>query len=239
MQSDERTPGMHSVGTLAMLALATYTIVLLCVEFTTSQSFVRNYFTDIDGPVPFYAINTTLSVSLLWGTALLCIVALVCLDGSENVARFRRFCLSQALVFGFLGLDDRFKFHEWAGWHLDIPDHFILMVMAVAEVVCVGWLGGATLLRSRAGGYLVTGTLLAGLMLGIDALAPEYGLLRLSLEDLSKTWAAFFYFLFGWQIFADALAHIRGQRSLAAGWGSTGNPILNPVSGPAPMRTSP
>ncbi|MEL6713585.1 MAG: hypothetical protein AAFP86_07420 [Planctomycetota bacterium] len=55
---------------LLLAALGVYTVALLWIEFATSQAHVRHYFSDVETSRPFFAINTTLSVSLLWGTAL-------------------------------------------------------------------------------------------------------------------------------------------------------------------------
>jgi hypothetical protein len=95
--------------------LVVYSAVLIGVELSTSQAFVRNFFTDIEGPVHFYAVNTTLTVALLWGAALLFAVCVVCTEGLPDAAQPRWFYLSQVLMFAFLGFDDRFQFHEWAG----------------------------------------------------------------------------------------------------------------------------
>jgi hypothetical protein len=59
--------------------LTVYSVVLMVIEWQTSQSYVRQFFTDIEGEVFFYAINTTFSVFLLWATALLFGVCLLCI----------------------------------------------------------------------------------------------------------------------------------------------------------------
>jgi len=61
------------------ILLAVYSIVLIVIEWQTSQLYVRQFFTDIEGEVFFYAINTTFSVFLLWATALLFAVGLLCI----------------------------------------------------------------------------------------------------------------------------------------------------------------
>ena len=48
-----------------------YTAVLLSLEYRFGQEYVLHYFTDILGPVRFYAVNTTLSAFLLWTIALI------------------------------------------------------------------------------------------------------------------------------------------------------------------------
>ena len=95
-----------------MILLALYSAALIVVELRTSQDFVRNYFTDIEGPVPFFAVNTTISVFLLWSTALMFVVCLATIDGVSNETRIRWFFISQVVVFAYLGFDDRFIYEE-------------------------------------------------------------------------------------------------------------------------------
>jgi hypothetical protein len=178
--------------------LAAYSVVLVGIELRTSQDYVRNFFTDIDGPVPFYAVNTTLSVLLLWSTGLLMLFAAAFLRGVRAAARIRMFYMSQAPIFALLGFDDRFLLHERLGFRLNVPDHYVLLVWAAAEVGLL-----ALFFRPKDFTRVELGTFAAavglfGVMLAIDALAPERMVLRLSLEDLAKTWSAALFFLFAW-----------------------------------------
>ena len=43
-----------------------YSLLILIAEFLYGQSYVRNYLTDIKGPVFFFGINTTITTFLLW-----------------------------------------------------------------------------------------------------------------------------------------------------------------------------
>jgi len=66
------------------LLVAVYSIGLLLIEWQTSQLYVRQFVTDIQGDVFFYAINTTVSVFLLWATALLFGLCLFCFREQER-----------------------------------------------------------------------------------------------------------------------------------------------------------
>ncbi len=175
--------------------LTVYSVVLVGIEWNTSQDYVRHFVTDVEGPVPFYAVNTTLSVFLLWTTAVL--FGLGCRYGRALSDRDRWFLVSQCVVFAFLGFDDRFKVHETLAAKLSIGDHWILLGVAVAEVAFLAVLAGWRLWGSSSGRALVAAAGLFTLMIGIDALGAHDGFLRLSLEDVAKTWAAVFFLRFG------------------------------------------
>lgn len=195
---------MKLVQMACFAVLITYTVVLLCVEWNTSQDYVRNYLSDIEGPVPFYGVNTTLSVALLWGTALLFAVCATCISDAPDSWTLRLFFLSQLAVFAYLGLDDRFKLHERVAWRLGIPDHYILIVVALIEVTMLATVG-RKVLKGRAGTCLLIASALFGFMLYVDACLPHDMRMRLSIEDLAKTWASFFFFLFAWYVFRQCL----------------------------------
>ncbi len=88
---------MRQIGIAVLALLAVYSVVLIGVELNTSQDYVRNFFTDIDGPVPFYAVNTTLSVFFLWATALVFAICVACTHGLPDMDRIHWFFISQVL----------------------------------------------------------------------------------------------------------------------------------------------
>lgn len=209
--------------------LAGYSVAIASTEWRTSQEYARNYLDDIAGDVTFYLVNTTLSVFLLWATAVLLVVAVRIREpdghgagptpdgpGSTVLGRpasDRWFLWSQAAMFAFLGVDDRFQFHEKAAFHLgEIPDHYVLGSAALLEVVFIALWADTRLLRQPAGRWFVGGGILFAVMLGIDALFPEDMRLRLSMEDLAKTWAAWLFFLFGWHMVERELVRLRAAR---------------------------
>ena len=196
------TPGHLLVG-LLLAALGVYTVALLWIEFATSQAHVRHYFSDVETSRPFFAINTTLSVSLLWGTALA--FAFAARSAMRRGAQ-PAFYVSQAALFWWLGFDDRFKVHERIGFRLDVGDHYVLLAVGAAQAASLALLGGRRHLHGRALWFLAAGVALSVAMLGLDALAPHDMRLRLSLEDLAKTWAAVAFFAFGWTYVERELA---------------------------------
>lgn len=88
---------MRYVNWAFFAVLVVYSGVLLVVEANTSQDFVRHYFSDIEGPRPFFAVNTTLSTFLLTGAAML--LVFVVFSGKDDISsRAKWFFSSQALI---------------------------------------------------------------------------------------------------------------------------------------------
>lgn len=193
---------MRWVRWAGIVALVAYSVTLIAVEVRISQDFARHFFSDITGPVRFYAINTTLSVFFLWSAALIFAACFVCTHANGWHKKERAFYLSQVLVFGFLGFDDRFLIHEWLGGKAGLNDALILLGVGVLEVILLLTLGGlmsTQLKRNRR--YVNLAAVFFALMIAIDGLVPRELVPRLSLEDLSKTWASAFLFVFAWSIY--------------------------------------
>ena len=187
---------MRFVGPISIALLGTYSVWLIDLERRTSQSQVRPYFADIEGNSVFFAINTTISASLLGGAALLMLFA--ALVGPRG-HRGARFLLSQAAMFGFMAADDRFQLHERIGWRLGVSDHYVLLGWCFAEALLLAAFFRPFLLSRRATILFCLAAGLFALMFAIDAFAPGGAPLRLSLEDISKTWATAMLFGFGWE----------------------------------------
>lgn len=198
-------------------ALIIYSISLIMTEVWVSQDFARNFFTDIDGPVPLYAINTTVSVFLLWATALIFAVCVVCTQEGEQQRKERGFYLSQILVFGYLGFDERFQVHERLGYVLGGPDYLVLLGVGVIELVLLLTLGNLKNQSNQAKYYLGLVALFFGLTLFIDGFVPPESVPRLSVEDLSKTWAGVFFFLFAWHIFYNKIDALKRKSGTTTG----------------------
>lgn len=199
---------------LALLVLTFYTALLLAVELRTSQDYVRHYFTDLEGPVAFWGVNTTVSVALIGGTGLLLLFAAAMLRHVPAALEARRLFLSQAAIFGFMAFDDRFQFHEKVSYRLGIADHYVLLAVVAVEVVLLTIYARPRrlphLLPRHSIIWFAVGVLLFGVMLFIDALVPHMMVLRLSTEDLAKTWSAAAFFASGWTAAAHQLRlHLR------------------------------
>jgi hypothetical protein len=192
-----------------IVALSIYSGVLLALEFFNSQAYVRNYFTDIIGPVKFYAINTSISVFFLWGTGLLFFVALSFL-GANSDYKDKLLFLSQGLVFGYLGMDDRFCLHEAIGNKIHLSDHYVLLFVGGVEVGLLLLLGWKYLQKPRVLVPLVGGSILFGLMTIVDGFFPLEMVLRLSMEDLLKTWAGFCFLIFSYEMLSIIISRRNG-----------------------------
>lgn len=193
---------------LLFLILAGYSMTLLLVEWQFSYKVAKYFFADIEGPVPFYAVNTTLSVSLLWATALIFAICLQCIDkiaGSQDYF----FYTSQSIMFFYLGFDDRFMVHERLGRWFGFNDAYWLLVLGIIEIgLLIKW-GEIDNKPRRAKFFLFSAALLFAIMIIFDALFPKYMLFRLSLEDLSKLWSAVFLFLFAWELLLFQLEELK------------------------------
>lgn len=185
------------ITAIAVAGLLGYSALLIGYEAATSQADVRPYFSDIEDVAPLFGINTTLSTFLLAGTALLLLFAALAGPAAAPLRR-RNFLFSQAGIFGFLAADDRFQIHERLGWHLGIADHFVMLGWAMAELAFIAAFWRPRDHCRRATGLFVAGGCLFAVMFTIDAFAPSGAFLRLSLEDLAKSWAAAMFLGFGW-----------------------------------------
>jgi hypothetical protein len=190
------------------LAIAIYSIALLVLEWQTSQPFIRQFVTDIQGDVFFYAINTSFSVFLLWATALLFGVCLLCVDKQQQRQDYF-FYLSQILLFTYLGFDERFLFHETIGFWLGRNDAYLLLGLGFIEIGLLVWLGNLRQKPKKALYFLGSAAIFFAIMVVIDAKFPSQMVLRLSLEELTKLWADICLVLFAWEILA---AHIRQMK---------------------------
>jgi hypothetical protein len=190
------------------LGLLLYSSALVGSELLVGPELARHLCTDIVGPIRLYAINTSLSVALLLGAALLlCFAAAV---RSELPRAERRFLCLQAGVLCYLGLDDRFLLHESLGTLLRVDDAFVLLGVGVFELWLL-WRYGALSRRSRRARRALAGAAAAfGVMTCLDAfLHDARGIPRLTLEDGAKVWCAACLFAFAWEVAAAAIAYPR------------------------------
>lgn len=195
------------------ILLLIYTIVILSIEFFTSQDFVRNFLTDINGPVPFYAVNTSLSTLLFVMTGVLFLVSYQVIEKSPHNKKEIWFYISQVFIFIYLGMDDRFMIHERTKHNVGIDGDFIIGFFALAELLVLIYLGKIHKKDLNTKISLLLAGCFTFIMLIFDNLVPEEMLFRLSIEDLSKTWAGFFLLLFSWNFLSNNITKIRGISS--------------------------
>lgn len=195
-EAPRRNANRVAAGTMAALGL--YSLAIITIEARSTQDAVRHYLSDVSEEGPLFAINTTLSVTLLWSAALLFAVAAQ-LPRSAASRELRRWLWSQAAVFFYLGCDDRCLLHETMSRLFGVGDHYFLLTVAIIELglLAYGWRSG--LLPVAAARCLVPAAALFAGMWAIDAFAAHDLRLRLSVEDLCKTWSCFFFASFAWK----------------------------------------
>jgi hypothetical protein len=132
-------------------------------------------------------------------------IILATLPTSENNLKQTRFYRSQVLFFAYLGLDDRFLIHEYLGHILGINDAVILAALGLSEIALLVIWGDCQQWSQATRNYLLGAAICSCMMVLIDGTFPREMIPRLSLEDLSKTWANTFIFLFSWSIFSQKL----------------------------------
>lgn len=211
------TPAARRLGIGVTVALALYSITIAVIEWRTSQFHVRSYLGDIttdDGPLPddvdFYLVNTTLSVFLLWTTALVFLITTQCITPTMENIRYRRFLWSQVVVFVYLGFDDRFQVHEKVAFRVgDIPDDFVVGVVGLVEIGLLVAFARSVGFVGRTRRWLIGAAVATMIMFVIDGYAPDDMRLRLSVEDLAKVWAGWFLVLFAWSFLERELHRAR------------------------------
>jgi len=181
--------------------LLVYSLILLSLEFQHGQEYVRPYFTDLHGSVFLYGINTSFTAFLLLACALLFFISSSLLNSPIQ----KWFCYSQMFIFIYMGLDDRFLVHEMIGRLLHKNDAWTLLIMGGLEVLFLLFLGKFFSMPRKIQALLLIAAGLFGLMVYVDVRGAEDGFLRLSVEDLLKSWSVFFLFLYSYtymQIYA-------------------------------------
>jgi hypothetical protein len=196
-----------------------YTALLLGSEIRYSEDYVRNYLEDIKGEVPFgpvtfFGINTTLSHCIIWGIALIFVVSGALVAGEEGQGKKTIFYASQALMFFYLGLDERFRFHEELGVLLHREDAAILLTVGIVEGLLLIVLGDLHRMRVRALVFLVLGGAFFGLMTLADAYVPMPKWGHITIEDLSKLWGGIFLLLFALDLCVGHITDLK-RRALA------------------------
>lgn len=179
------------------LMLFAYSVLLISIELRTSQAHVRPYFSDIEGDVFFFAVNTSLSSFLLAGTSLLLAFATFA-DGRRLDRQGLLFAVQAAFCL-YMAFDDRFRFHEQLAAALQVHDPYIMATIALLNVAVYIFLFRPSHFTLSMAIALTASAAFFFAMLVFDALMPHDMVLRLSLEDLCKSWSSFFFLHFGWE----------------------------------------
>ncbi|AKJ64867.1 hypothetical protein [Kiritimatiella glycovorans] len=188
---------LHRIG---FGALIMYTVALFAVEKFTSFETVYHFMTDIKGPVPYYAINTSLSTFFLGAASLLFLFQWSATPRSGRRDRRALFALGQCYLFAFLALDDRLMAHEHFAWITGIHEIFWFGSAALAEAALVLLLADVAKWPRRAVHCFVGAVGAFGIMMLTDLFVPRMLLWRICFEDLAKLWAAALLFMFAWEL---------------------------------------
>jgi hypothetical protein len=193
-----------------------YTITIMVIEWKTSQDFVRNFLGDIQqGQILFFGINTVFSTFLLWATALLFAISLLCID-QQRERREYWFFWSQIVMFFSLGFDERFMVHERVGRWFNMEDAYLLLAAGLVELLLLVRLGALRQRTPSALTFLFLGALMFGVMIIVDGFFPSQMVLRLSMEDLAKFWGCLFLYLFAWEVLRQHLERLKANRLKSA-----------------------
>ncbi|MDZ4306446.1 hypothetical protein [Allopontixanthobacter sp.] len=199
---------MGRLWLIPFAGMCIYSAVLLGIEASTSQDVARIYFTDIGMPskpgrfAPAtghigYGVNTSLSAFLFECAGAFAIFA--ALADRKPYSRAALFFFLQGLIFVYLGLDDRFMLHERLGAMLNIYSSIVLILAVILNALLYLWLFRSSYFNGRMVILLLVAGGLSGAMLAVDFVWPKDMVLRLSVEDLLKSWSGFFFLLFAWE----------------------------------------
>ena len=192
--------------------LGLYSIALLVIDIQLGQDFVRGYFSDIitgtDYTLPyraFFGINTSITVVMLVGIALLFLVCVGLGRYSAFRGPHRSFLWSQVFFFLFLACDERLLIHEKMGSLLHVEDALLIFGLGLAELLLLFLVGRVMQQSWRIKGWLIPAAACFAVMVFIDAFLPSGLPGRLAFEDLSKTWSILFLLIYAWQYCMDSI----------------------------------
>ncbi len=190
-------------------------MVISAVALFSSEYAVRYFLTDLVSTcpnysyLPFFGINTTFSVFLLWAGAVLFLAAHRCLKTAGTDSKEELFLVSQFLMFLYLGCDDRLLIHERLSDTIGMKDALFFGALGLLELFfLLRW--GKLLTRPL---RQIVDVLIAGFffcaMVAADVLLPYNFQPRLALEDLSKLWSAVFLFKFAWDVCIEKIESLK------------------------------
>jgi hypothetical protein len=206
--------------------LVLYCAVLVGVELQQGPAVARTYLQDEPGPVRFAHVNTTVSVGLLWATALL--FAVCARVRSRGPARRggseRALLIFLSAFFVVLGIEERFRLCPLLAEALATREVNVLLALAGLGAAAFAVLGWRVEHTARELGLLALGGTLGGFALFGDVFLHAGDFLRHSAEDLPKIWAEVLFLTYAWGRLTSALDEATLLGPLAAApkprWGS-------------------
>jgi hypothetical protein len=184
---------------IGIFLLIIYSIFIIANELLFGQQHVREYLTDIKGDVILFGINTTLTTLFLVLIAYNFFLCAINYKKSEN--SFLLFFILQTSIFLYLAIDERFMIHERIGGYLRLNDAYLLASIGLFELIILYHFKELNWQKTVKSYALYLGGMFFGIMVLIDAFGAKYAELRLSFEDLSKTWAIFFLFIYSFECY--------------------------------------
>lgn len=148
-----------------------------------------------------FGVYTTLSATLLWASGLYFAIALS-FSNESTEPKSILFLGSRVAVFGYLGPDDRIQAHEWIALKISthsyyVGDNYILLTVGLLEIGSLWFLGRRYLFKLNVFILLALAASLFVIMIVFDAAMPQDMMLRLTIEDLCKSWAGLAFFVHG------------------------------------------
>ena len=171
------------------------------LEIFFGHDYIRYYLTDLKGEVLLYGINTTIATVLLALTSFVFFLSYRHESEGDKTSKMSLFFLFQAIIFGYLALDERFMLHERIGYVLGIHDSIILLLVGVAELAVLFYFKQISMSILKINKYILIAALGFLIMIIVDVFGASRGFLRLSTEDLFKLWAIFFLFQYAMEFY--------------------------------------
>jgi hypothetical protein len=191
---------LKNLQRILFLVLILYSSFIVLTEFFQGQDAVRHYVTDIKGEAPFHGVNTTLTTIILVLTAYNFGLSFLKLNSdTKKHNKTLLFAATQFFIFLILAFDERFMLHESIGDYFGRGYSLFHMVIALIELGVFMYCKQIKWPETKGDYYLIIGGFLFVIMTIIDSFGASRGLMRLSLEDISKFWAIAFLFMYSYQ----------------------------------------
>lgn len=177
-----------------------YCLGLVITEWLTSPQYVENFFTEIRGPVMLYGINTTFSSFFLLATSMMFVLALVMERNQDYTPEYTRFFFAQFIIFFYIGMNDRFYFHEIFALKTPIIEALTYSILfGILLLIYLTW-GLNFLKHPKISSNLFLALLFFLFTAILDTLHTVAIPFHASLVGITKTLSCVFIFLFSWDI---------------------------------------
>lgn len=196
-----------------LVLVSAYCLTLLLTEYFTSTEYAQNFFTEIEGPVMFYGLNTTFTSFFLLATSLIFVLALVMERHQDYTPEYTKFFFSQFLIFLYIGLTDRFCFHQIFAFETPFVEALTYsIIFGVFLLTYLTW--GLNFLKHPKISTNLFLSLLFFLFTAIlDSLHLKQIPLATSLTGITKALSCIFIFLFAWDIVLLQIQQLKAKNT--------------------------